>query len=825
MNQYDLYIDHYFKDHSCNILLYPVSYQFLVTDSFPVSYNFVIGIKNYQLILKYLGFEQRDALLFGRLEQFEKVKKNIDNLIDHIFVENDKRLYEMLVLQADNDFDKYINVELFNTSRWLNKSKESILSAINIVDKTKSAEIWHKFIETLSVVINELILSNQKLAAPQKSNYLNLFSDIATDRNSKNAKVISNLPLFTKEKLATVLNVVKLIKQGKQSILGKDIHVIKSNTLLNLFNDDLSLNRVGINDITTYFDFLWGERSSKDLVIIDKVYSNDLNRVIFGDLFELNNAFLVRNNELVLFSVLVAITRTIKDITQETIAVLVDRNFKNAAQEVILPGLNKNIIVKDIIQNVLLPQLNKLIKGIIQEVVLPDLQQSVRSINMESDVIELNKPEKDLKFDDILFTLEEQLRNIGLDDTLIKLDKQIQHIVKDKIYELNTLIRNIAIFDLIPVYIDKKVPLWKEGLINLIAPIKNLTLFDISVYNKIKYVDELKPIYLDGKAKEIVTSAFLRPFIRQGYLKLWDLALLDKYSKEIISLVIGDLDKYDKELIKLVLKDFDDKIKELLLDLSFDKFKVDKQKFNLIDDKIFLLDAIYNIYVHRNNIIEVTRLQDELIYIPYPFIYTNFYRRWYFMPSDGPYDRIILPQDYPYETIPYNGVNQHPIPNGKDKALEEIDVDINIIANVIDFCHELWIANSFLYSRYTPEQALKHFVNTLFDWLDKYVPDVIEKLPEYYEDYELYPNPDTVRQDYWRIYKLIRWYAEAFILNVPHEDKNQLLGNKYVKYLIQDLIKYFNDHHGVYGPPGEKIFDKVKGIRHKWLTEEQNKLV
>jgi hypothetical protein len=234
------------------------------------------------------------------------------------------------------------------------------------------------------------------------------------------------------------------------------------------------------------------------------------------------------------------------------------------------------------------------------------------------------------------------------------------------------------------------------------------------------------------------------------------------------------------------------------------------------------------------------------IFTKYNFLYQEMFKRWYFMPSDGPYDPIILPLDYPYATKPIKGVvdtfeyglypnntkvtrertNVHPMPNGSDKALTEVKVDIHILANVIDFCYELWYANSYLYDRYTPSQALKHFVNLIYEWLTKYIPDREYKLPEYYPtSYSDDSNPEIYREDYWRLYRWIRWYAEAFIQNIPKDELNSLKGNDYVKKLINDLVKYFNDHHGVYGVPGEKVFDKVKGVRHRWLTKYINKLL
>jgi len=260
----------------------------------------------------------------------------------------------------------------------------------------------------------------------------------------------------------------------------------------------------------------------------------------------------------------------------------------------------------------------------------------------------------------------------------------------------------------------------------------------------------------------------------------------------------------------------------------------DKLKFSDITGNLYLQDKLKNAIISIQQLADKLKLtnidltSDELekikeLLLVYKFVLNELYHRWYFLPADGPYDEMILPQDYPYADKPVNGINEHPFPQGADKATREIPVDINILTNVIDFCFNLWEANIFLYGGFTPQQAIKHFVNLVYEWLAKYVPTKIDKIPEYYpEDYEIYDNPDTEREDYWRLYRWIRWYAEAIVMNVPKEDEIKLKGNTYIKKLLEDLIKYFEDHHGIFGPPGTKVIDKIKGLRHKWLDKYNN---
>jgi len=202
------------------------------------------------------------------------------------------------------------------------------------------------------------------------------------------------------------------------------------------------------------------------------------------------------------------------------------------------------------------------------------------------------------------------------------------------------------------------------------------------------------------------------------------------------------------------------------------------------------------------------------------FVYTEMYRRWYYMPDEGPVDWMILPMDYPYVTNPVNGYSQHPLPNGAELGQTEIPVSIYIISNFIDFCINLWDAHMELYTRFTPDQALKHFLNLLYDWVTTQAPDKIYRLPEYYPDsYTVQDSGGSAREDYFRVYRWIRWYTEALVMNIPIEDVN-IDGNIYIQSLIQDLANYYHNHHGVYKSPhtpGNTVIDKVKGVRHRWV--------
>ena len=296
-----------------------------------------------------------------------------------------------------------------------------------------------------------------------------------------------------------------------------------------------------------------------------------------------------------------------------------------------------------------------------------------------------------------------------------------------------------------------------------------------------------------------------------------DVVKTRKEYAELICTVMQEFETLEKEL-ELLVTEYGEKIK--LTDVTGALYLQDKLKCAIINIQQHMSDKLKLTNIDLTSDV-LEKLKESLLV--YKFVLNELYHRWYFLPADGPYDEMILPQDYPYADKPVNGINEHPFPQGADKATREIPVDINILTNVIDFCFNLWEANIFLYGGFTPQQAIKHFVNLVYEWLAKYVPTKIDKIPEYYpEDYEIYNNPDTEREDYWRLYRWIRWYAEAIVMNVPKEDEIKLKGNTYIKKLLEDLIKYFEDHHGVYGTPGTKVIDKIKGLRHKWLDKYNN---
>lgn len=301
------------------------------------------------------------------------------------------------------------------------------------------------------------------------------------------------------------------------------------------------------------------------------------------------------------------------------------------------------------------------------------------------------------------------------------------------------------------------------------------------------------------------------------------------------------IEKQLKEVYNSVMEKFDSIEKEIVLS---EEYQVEKPSKDIDIFSLPILEHIKYFDMHRLKPLQksqkhviisskgsnsFTRMNEILLIDK--FIYTEMYRRWYFLPedgeNDGPYDWMILPMDFPYAQHPEYNIKEHPIIDGGAQALNEIPVSVKKVEDVIEFCFQLWESHLDLYSRYTPEQAVKHFVNLIYEWLTKYLPEMIYKMPKSYPDnYGWKYNDYSYREEYWRIYRWIRWYAEAIIINVKEQDKKNLIGNVYVSKLVNDLVKYFNDHHGKYGMPDvpeSSIINKVKGKRHKWLSNNFNK--
>ena len=379
--------------------------------------------------------------------------------------------------------------------------------------------------------------------------------------------------------------------------------------------------------------------------------------------------------------------------------------------------------------------------------------------------------------------------------------------------------------------------------------------FKVSEIESLEYSERQAEItettWLESLEKLAIIEGFLINVQAQKYEVIIELVILS--DRDPLKIVLGEFQFYQREakdMVYIESEQYD--YQERIIKLLEEQIKVDKTEKEVLHQEMvkiirepgnlelfqkLLLDKIEHAIIKTQgtqveaidkfvHILENVSFEREgkIIELLAEFALLEMYQRWHFMPSDGPYDTMILPDDYPYARLPVHGIFEHPLPWGEDKGTTEIPVDIKIMANVIDFCRELWFANLRLYTRYTPEQALKHFVKNVYDWLVKYTPETGFKPPEFYfNTYGYYDTNKVVPEDYWRLYRWIRWYAESLTMNIPLSDVKDInMGGIYVRRLIDDLIKYFNDHHGVYGAPGQKRINKIKGQRHIFIKGDEH---
>lgn len=219
------------------------------------------------------------------------------------------------------------------------------------------------------------------------------------------------------------------------------------------------------------------------------------------------------------------------------------------------------------------------------------------------------------------------------------------------------------------------------------------------------------------------------------------------------------------------------------------------------------------------------------------------YKRLWFMKEMKPYDLLILPQDYPYNTEPvefsteemtpenegvvypntfYKRIDVHPIPWGEDFEPEEIPVAINILVEMVNIFMLLWAKFHKPFWGWTGTQAVLGITESVYEWL------MLETSQE-----EM--NRLGVKRHYERAFKWLRWEAEKMALKARND--MELRGNYYVGLLLEELIYYLKDHHVDIMPIFEDIqkmdewrhiykgrtlendvkfiLDKTKGLRHK----------
>ena len=872
-------VSFYTQPHTGNLFIFPVEYRISDLYSFPIT---CILSHQDQLIARlcYYGYEQRNAIVKGDLVCFEKVSKELNKLLDQALQANTQSLARFdevilffdpkkcsvlntVVLESIHNkvFNKYTSLILIfrdwikrgciQNKQYLAKAKyrsinDVINSFIELTKTTKNFNMTKQFAGSKNKLTSLQYTLDDSTQEVKIANYMNSLVDQHKLKNTQLDKTsinLNRLELITdfknrliqfqsycepvlailnrqimsspKYKKELKFNVMQILSEANTSSV---IHLITNNlvkffTESNFITNDKLLN--GFNNtvrqgttVTNEFEAL--ERGINQ-VIIQQTFETYVRELL--DAQKLQGVIILnRNLKQLIFNKLVGLTKHCKE--SEAYKPWAGLSEFDSNESSIL----HDILYLDSISTVALT-MNSVVfssehawKDSFNRFKYYGFRNKFKVFKSYTKNLQTSKVKKPSEvLSEIIFMLPLKLRDAFIED----IDNGV---IVEKISH-NTVIfmpdillfknNKQTILDQLKTLVCQVIKQGDRLTVTLEAVHEDKNAYKFYIVLKSSTGDKLYFDFgydlINAEATEKIMSIFN------------DVVKTRKEYVELICTVMQEFETLEKEL-ELLVTEYGEKIK--LTDVTGDLYLQDKLKCAIINIQQHMSDKLKLTNIDLTSDV-LEKLKESLLV--YKFVLNELYHRWYFLPADGPYDEMILPQDYPYADKPVNGINEHPFPQGADKATREIPVDINILTNVIDFCFNLWEANIFLYGGFTPQQAIKHFVNLVYEWLAKYVPTKIDKIPEYYpEDYEIYDNPDTEREDYWRLYRWIRWYAEAIVMNVPKEDEIKLKGNTYIKKLLEDLIKYFEDHHGVYGTPGTKVIDKIKGLRHKWLDKYNN---
>ena len=851
-------VSFYTQPHTGNLFIFPVEYRISDLYSFPIT---CILSHQDQLIARlcYYGYEQRNAIVKGDLVCFERLNKELNTLLDSNLQAN-----KNLIAQSDEAMLQFKKIKCAVLPKGLEFIYRDFIKRLNSLNKKLLAETLNHRLKIFSVLSGGKIFTEADLidldivGSKEKSTNLDLVNN--TSSKIKNANL--HIELKDSEKVKNTFLDKNIIEHVNQETLidirEQLIQLSTQSPLANILNIDLNATPSNKRDAQLNLSYIFSEQNitraiylitenlmslekDKDFVGVDKLIELTRNTLLVGTDLKFTEKAERYIKRACTHQTLELYIRKLLDIQQLNKIITFDNTLKNLTfnKMIGMEKQNKDFETREPWNG--LSELDPNETEIIHDIIYLDSLSKLGDI-----VTKLPEGYKSSRLSTKSFKYYTYRKQYKVFKSYFKHLQTTKETSSEKLCKvlLTSLLkfRDTFIHDMdYGLLRTEKIP---NDLIISLKSILTESSEKQSVKDMLKFnfEDKLKnggniSVSLEGIADTKNSYTFYITLQSEVGTKLYFDFGYDQITAEkahTLMAVYNDIvcaSKGYTELYNSIMLQFETLEKELLL---LRTEHTDKLKFSDITGNLYLQDKLKNAIISIQQLADKLKLtnidltSDELekikeLLLVYKFVLNELYHRWYFLPADGPYDEMILPQDYPYADKPVNGINEHPFPQGADKATREIPVDINILTNVIDFCFNLWEANIFLYGGFTPQQAIKHFVNLVYEWLAKYVPTKIDKIPEYYpEDYEIYDNPDTEREDYWRLYRWIRWYAEAIVMNVPKEDEIKLKGNTYIKKLLEDLIKYFEDHHGIFGPPGTKVIDKIKGLRHKWLDKYNN---
>lgn len=127
-------------------------------------------------------------------------------------------------------------------------------------------------------------------------------------------------------------------------------------------------------------------------------------------------------------------------------------------------------------------------------------------------------------------------------------------------------------------------------------------------------------------------------------------------------------------------------------------------------------------------------------------------------------------------TQKFLGENKHPIPFGNDLGIREIPIHINIMVEFINMLLLIWQHRFLAFSGQVGIHAIYGLVNLVYEWLTLETSQSAEYIQEYY-----------------RCFRWLRWEAEK-VYNIAKADP-KLNGNKWINFVINEMIDYIEMHH------------------------------
>jgi hypothetical protein len=171
-------------------------------------------------------------------------------------------------------------------------------------------------------------------------------------------------------------------------------------------------------------------------------------------------------------------------------------------------------------------------------------------------------------------------------------------------------------------------------------------------------------------------------------------------------------------------------------------------------------------------------------------------KRWWFIRPTDPKTKINLPViDFPYETRPVMGVDEHPIQEFAEEGMDDIEVSIEIVLELVNMVMHWWHHSYNEAFRGLGDETIQGLMSVLHGWYN---------LAESQEEIESKESDE----EYKRVFRWIRWEAEKVYFDFKSDLANNQIynGNHYMEILTKNLLDYVQFHHYMVVP----LYDSLK---------------